>query len=28
MKINIYAILKPTADNFDQIIKEFIKMSS
>ncbi|MDK2040765.1 23S rRNA (pseudouridine(1915)-N(3))-methyltransferase RlmH [Aliarcobacter butzleri] len=28
MKINIYAILKPATDNFDQIIKEFIKMSS
>jgi len=28
MKINIYSILKPTNDNFDKIIKEFIKMSS
>ncbi|RBQ32387.1 23S rRNA (pseudouridine(1915)-N(3))-methyltransferase RlmH [Arcobacter sp. FW59] len=28
MKINIYAILKPTTDDFDKIIKEFIKMSS
>jgi len=28
MKINIYSILKPTNDNFDKLIKEFIKMSS
>ncbi|WP_419678220.1 23S rRNA (pseudouridine(1915)-N(3))-methyltransferase RlmH [Aliarcobacter lanthieri] len=28
MKINIYSILKPTNDDFDKIIKEFIKMSS
>ncbi|WP_418185096.1 23S rRNA (pseudouridine(1915)-N(3))-methyltransferase RlmH [Aliarcobacter vitoriensis] len=28
MKISIYAILKPTTDDFDKIIKEFIKMSS
>jgi len=28
MKISIYSILKPTNDNFDKIIKEFIKMSS
>lgn len=28
MKINIYAILKPSKDEFDVLIKEFIKMSS
>ena len=27
-KINIYSILKPTKDNFDSIIQEFVKMSS
>ena len=28
MKINIYAIIKPSRDDFDTLIKEFIKMSS
>jgi 23S rRNA (pseudouridine1915-N3)-methyltransferase len=28
MKINIYSIVKPSADDFDKLIKEFIKMSS
>lgn len=28
MKINIYAIVKPTNDDFDKISKEFIKMCS
>lgn len=28
MKINIYSIVKPTNDDFDKLIKEFIKMSS
>jgi len=28
MKINIYAIVKPSKDDFDSLIKEFIKMSS
>ncbi|PIF03531.1 MAG: 23S rRNA (pseudouridine(1915)-N(3))-methyltransferase RlmH, partial [Arcobacter sp.] len=28
MKINIYTILKPSSDNFDKIIQDFIKMSS
>ena len=28
MKINIYAIIKPSKDEFDVLIKEFIKMSS
>lgn len=28
VKINIYAIIKPSKDDFDTIIKEFIKMSS
>ena len=28
MKINIYAIIKPSKDEFDILIKEFIKMSS
>lgn len=28
IKINIYTILKPSKDEFDSIIKEFIKMSS
>ncbi len=28
MKINIYTIQKPATDNFEQIIKEFVKMSS
>ena len=27
-KINIYSIVKPTKDEFDTLIKEFIKMSS
>jgi len=27
-KINIYAIVKPTSDEFDKISKEFIKMCS
>jgi 23S rRNA (pseudouridine1915-N3)-methyltransferase len=27
-KINIYSIIKPTKDEFDTLIKEFIKMSS
>jgi 23S rRNA (pseudouridine1915-N3)-methyltransferase len=28
MKINIYSIVKPSKDDFDRIINEFIKMSS
>ena len=28
MKINIYSIIKPSKDEFDVLIKEFIKMSS
>ena len=28
MKINIYSIVKPSNDDFDKLIKEFIKMSS
>lgn len=28
MKINIYAIVKPSKDDFDKLIQEFIKMSS
>ena len=28
MKINIYSIIKPSKDEFDILIKEFIKMSS
>ncbi len=28
MKINIYSIVKPSKDQFDELIKEFIKMSS
>ncbi|APW64904.1 23S rRNA (pseudouridine(1915)-N(3))-methyltransferase RlmH [Poseidonibacter parvus] len=28
MKINIYSIVKPSKDQFDDLIKEFIKMSS
>ena len=28
MKINIYSILKPSKDNFDSIIQDFLKMSS
>jgi len=28
MKINIYSIVKPAKDDFDILIKEFIKMSS
>lgn len=28
MKINIYSIIKPSKDEFDSIIQEFIKMSS
>lgn len=28
VKINIYAIVKPAKDDFDSLIKEFIKMSS
>ncbi len=28
MKINIYTIAKPSRDDFDTLIKEFIKMSS
>lgn len=28
MKINIYAIIKPSRDDFDTLIKDFIKMSS
>lgn len=28
MKINIYTIAKPSKDDFDTLIKEFIKMSS
>ncbi len=28
IKINIYTILKPSKDEFDSIIKEFLKMSS
>jgi 23S rRNA (pseudouridine1915-N3)-methyltransferase len=28
MKINIYSIVKPSKDEFDILIKEFIKMSS
>lgn len=28
MKINIYSIVKPSTDDFDKLIKEFIKMSS
>ena len=27
-KINIYSIIKPSKDEFDVLIKEFIKMSS
>ena len=27
-KINIYSILKPSKDEFDSIIQEFVKMSS
>ena len=26
MKINIYAIIKPSRDDFDTLIKEFIKI--
>lgn len=28
MKINIYSIVKPSSDDFDKLIKDFIKMSS
>jgi len=28
MKINIYSIVKPSKDDFDALIKDFIKMSS
>lgn len=28
MKINVYSIVKPSKDQFDDLIKEFIKMSS
>jgi len=28
MKINIYSIVKPSKDDFDSLIKDFIKMSS
>ena len=28
MKINIYTILKPSKDNYDILIQDFIKMSS
>lgn len=28
MKINVYAIMKPSNDEFEKLIKEFIKMSS
>ena len=28
MKINIYSIVKPSNDDFDKLIREFIKMSS
>ena len=28
MKINIYSIIKPSKDEFDVLIKDFIKMSS
>jgi len=28
MKINIYSIVKPSNDDFDKLIKEFVKMSS
>ena len=28
MKINIYSIIKPSKDEFDSIIQEFLKMSS
>lgn len=28
MKINVYAIVKPSKDDFDKLINEFIKMSS
>lgn len=28
MRINVYSILKPSKDNFDLIVQDFIKMSS